>query len=263
MTTRFQAAPPHPTGSRPAFTRRGHPALIALLGGFVALAGIAQAPSVQARSSAALPLHFLSEPIPMAIAGHSAELRVVRAETPPHEALDAVAEVWQRESGLIQRHADGPWLNLSRIDRGGLQALQLRSSGEGGSEGYLVDWRLAASPSMRSEATESSTAARAGVAMQMLPVGARILSDLASGDPPRGRTLVAWVDVDVAQADRQTLARAQAAGLQPLRNAGPGDSGSGGELSRQFSGPGFDYAITLHEQGRGTALVVHQMEVVR
>lgn len=278
MTPRFSAVATHAPVPRGTLDRRGHPALIALLGGFVALAGIAEAPSIRAQPVPELPLQFLSTSIPMTIAGQAAELRVVRTDATPQDAIDAVAAVWQRESGLIRRNDDGPWVNLSRIDRGGLQALQLRASGAGGSEGYLVDWRLAASapvPDARGRSAPGSnapgssvsasppTGAQSGHATRLLPVGARLISEVASNDPPRGRTLVAWVDAELAQADRQTAARAQAAGLSPVRAPGRLPQEPGSELSRQFSGPGFDYAITLHAQGRGTALVVHQMEAVR
>jgi hypothetical protein len=261
---------------------RSNPALIALLGGFVALAGVASAQPAQVGALAALPLRFVSAPIPMTIAGQVAELRVVRADADPQRALDAVAAVWTQESGLIRRDADGPWINLSRIDRDGLQALQLRLAAGGGSEGYLVGWRLGAA---EDPATASGLSDAAGGASSppgpsphwLLPVGARVLSEVASNDAPRGRTLVAWVGAEIGEVDRAAALRARAAGLAEVRpESAPHASAAtrprsatqpvlgaqrnlATERSRHFSGGGNEFALTLHPQGSGTAIVVHQM----
>src|SRR5690606_23631409 len=72
---------------RPAMNRVTT-ALVALLGGFVALAGVASRSEAAAPASGnGLPLQFLSEPIPLTIAGHPAVLRVVRAASAPDAAL--------------------------------------------------------------------------------------------------------------------------------------------------------------------------------
>lgn len=231
---------------------RATTALIALLGGFVALAGIApHSEAAEHASGKDLPLRFLSAPISLTIAGHPAVLRVVRAEAQPDAALDAVAAAWRGASALLRRDDEGPWRNLSRVDRNGIQALQLRSAAGGGSEGYLVGWQLTAQPGPDS------------VAHRLLPSSATTLSDVASGGDAPGRTLVAWAPIGIAEADRTVLAKAASLGLRQRTEGRRPDPDPSRERSRHFSAGIAELALTLHREGRGTALVIHLMEATR
>lgn len=231
---------------------RATTALIALLGGFVALAGVApRSEATEPASGQGLPLQFLSAPIPLTIAGHPAVLRVVRAQSAPDAAIDAVAAAWQGASTLLRRDEEGPWRNLSRVDRNGIQALQLRSAAGGGSEGYLVGWKLSAQPRPDS------------LAHRLLPSTATTLSDVASGGEAPGRTLVAWAPIDIAEADRTVLAKAATFGLRQRTEGRRPDPDPSRERSRHFSAGKAELALTLHREGRGTALVIHLMEASR
>lgn len=260
---------------------RATTALIALLGGFVVLTGAASAGPVASTGSSAepahgpgLPLQFLSAPIALTIAGHPAVLQVVRADSSPEAALDAVAAAWQAAGGLLRRDREGPWRNLSRVDRNGIQALQLRSAA-GGSEGYLVGWRLAApaapsaavggSPGSGAKPLRSAAApgAPGSLAPRLLPADATTLSDVTSTGESSGRTLVAWTPMTIAEVDRTVLARASQIGLKQRTEGRSADPDPSRERSRHFSGAGAELALTLHREGRGTALVIHLMEASR
>lgn len=233
--------------------KRTNIAMVALLGGFVALAGAASSGEAGAPPAGdSLPglarLQYLSAPIALSIAGHPAMLRVVRASESPQAALDAVAAAWHETGALLRRDAEGPWLNLSRIDRHGIQTLQLRRSATGGSDGYLVGWQLAG----------RQTAA--SIAHRLLPRAAITLSDVASQDDMPGRTLVAWSALGLVEVERAVLARAASVGLRRRTEGRRPDPDPARERSHHFSSAVAELAITLHREGSGTALVVHLME---
>lgn len=230
-------------------------ALIALLGGFVVLAGdVTAGPQASSPAAAGLPLQFLSAPIQLTIAGYPALLRVVRADAEPQLAIDAVAAVWHREHTMIRRDEDGPWRNLSRIDRHGIQALQLRRTPRGGSEGYLVSWRLASA---------ALAASADSIVHRLLPPGATVLSDVANHSDAAGRTLVAWVSADTVEAARSLAGRATALELTEQRTGQRAAPDPGGARSLLLVGAGKELAVTLHPEGRGTAIVIHLMETRR
>src|SRR5690606_28847405 len=128
---------------------------------------------------------------------------------------------------------EGPWRNLSRVDRNGIQALQLRSSASGGSEGYLVGWQLSAQPRPDS------------VAHRLLPSTATTLSDVASGGDSPGRTVVAWAPLAIADADRTVLAKAASLGLRQRTEGRLPDPDPSRERSRHFSAGAAELALTL------------------
>lgn len=229
--------------------KRATIAMIALVGGFATLLGIApRGEAAGADPLDGLPLQFLSAPIALTIAGHPAVLRVVRADATPEAALGAVAAAWRKAGSTVRRDDEGPWHNLSRVDLEGVQSLQLRATARGGSEGYLVGWRLTA------ERREQSLAHR------LLPPAATPLSDIASrGDAP-GRTVVAWTPLAIEEADRLVLAKAASLGLRLRTEGRRADPDPATERSRHFSAGGAEVALTMHREGRGTALVIHLME---
>ncbi|MCM5572020.1 hypothetical protein M6I34_15995 [Burkholderiaceae bacterium FT117] len=228
---------------------RATTAMIALLGGFAALVGMApQGEAAGVDPLDRLPLQFVSAPIPLTIAGHAAVLRVVRADVEPEVALSAVAQAWKDPRAMLRRDEEGPWRNLSRVDRNGIRALQLRATEKGGSEGYLVGWQLGAEPR-----TES-------LAHRLLPPAATTLSDVASGGDSPGRTVVAWTPLPLDAADRSVTARAASLGLRPRTEGRRADPDPAAERSRHFTGKRAELAMTLHREGRGTALVIHLME---
>lgn len=231
--------------------RRFH-ALVALLGGFVAMLSPSAGAFAQASVDATggLPLQMLSAPIGLSIAGRPAVLRVVRAGEPPEAVATAVESIWRGRGETVRRDDDGPWRSVSRVHPQGIEALQLRSAAGGGSDGYLIGWRLDAEPSAQT------------IAHRLLPPSAVTLSDLPSRDTA-GRTIVAWMPGPIDEAERTVLRSAAQLGLRTRNEARRGDVGPLRERARFFSGAGADLALTLHREGAGTAVVIHLMETSR
>ena len=86
---------------------------------------------------------------------------------------------------------------------------------------------------------------------------------MASGGDSPGRTVVAWAPLAIADADRTVLAKAASLGLRQRTEGRLPDPDPSRERSRHFSAGAAELALTLHREGRGTALVIHLMEVTR
>ncbi len=248
-----------PAAAVPAARVPGAPVLAALL--LAATEALAQ-PVVPVKG---LPLEVLSAPIELAIAGQAAALQVVRADDSP-EAVAALAEsAWSRPGAQVHRDNDGSWRSVSRISQQGIEALQLRASANGGSEGYLIVWQARAAPGE----TARQRSVQGSVAHRLLPPSAITLSDQATGGAPAersassappGRTLVAWVRGPIAATDAVLAARAKALGLNSRAEKRAPDAGPQREHARFYSAPGVELALTLHSEGAGTALVIHSTE---
>ncbi|MFP5405963.1 MAG: hypothetical protein ACLGHY_06360 [Gammaproteobacteria bacterium] len=105
--------------------------------------------------------------------------------------------------------------------------------------------------------------ARDTLAHRLLPSSAVTLSDLGTGGPLQGRSLVAWVPSRLAAVEAAVTARAEALGLRPRVEGRHADPDPRHERSHFYSNGSAELALTLHSEGAGTALVIHLMESTR
>jgi hypothetical protein len=206
-----------------------------------------------------LRLELLSPPIELAIAGRSAVLQVIRADEAPDEVAALAQAVWARASDEVRRDDDGAWRTVSRIRHPGIEALQLRASPNGGSEGYLIAWRLQDTGS----SAVPTPGGRLSVAHRLLPSSALTVSDQLTGGAPAARTLVAWAPAAITAIDAAVAARAEALGLRRQIQGRSKAPDSQHERARFYSADGIELALTLHGEGTGTALVIHSTEASR
>lgn len=222
-------------------------AVIALLGGFIAAAGVRTAAADSGESTAP---GLVSEPIELTIAGRAARLRVVRDSRPPEQVVELAAAAWSALARPLRRDRAGPWLKLSRVDSDSIEVLQLRARPDGGSEGYLVNW---GQPVVAPEPLRLD---------RLLPEGLRTIIDVGSAGGSRGRTLVVKGPMPIDELDRELLRRAASLGLRREQRAVLADSDPVAERTRFFAAAdGTSVALTLHARiDGGSAMVIHMME---
>ena len=220
-------------------------------------------------SAQPISLQRLSASMELPIAGRASTVQVVRTPMEPAAALALAQSEWTRVGALTRQDRLGPWRTVSRVEAGRIEALQLRASGDGGSEGYLVTWRLDPLAGAASAASPAAPHPGQTLAQRLLPSSAVALSHVpASGTQPgRGSmaagTLVAWAPLRLEAIDAELVARATALGLKPRTEGRDADPDPRRERSRFYSLRGAELAVTLHSQGSGTALVIHLMESAR
>lgn len=206
-----------------------------------------------------LPLELLSGPIEIELAGRSASVQVVRGDDGPEELIRLARSAWSGAGAHVRRDDHGSWRTVSRMGRQGVEALQVRGAPNGGSEGYLISW-----PTGDGEGRPAHRAsARDTLAHRLLPSSAVTLSDLRASGPPQGRSLVAWVPERLAVVEAAVTARAEALGLRSRTDGRNADPDPRHERSHFYTTGGAELALTLHNEGAGTALVIHLMESTR